>query len=90
MPQVKIATFNTEWMVSLFGGLWTTWVSPTIPHTFPGRSLGDIRLEPIEDVPALCERLAGVIKVETHAYESHYFGYMSKEARRSLDGLRRS
>ncbi len=62
MPQVKIATFNTEWMVSIFGGLWTTWVPPTIPNTFPGRSLGDIKLDPIEDVPALCERLAGVIK----------------------------
>jgi len=62
MSEIKIATFNIEWMVSLFGGRWTDWVSPTIPPTFPGRSLGGIRLEPIADVPALCQRIAGVIQ----------------------------
>lgn len=62
MPQIKVATFNCEWMVSIFGALWKNWVSPTIPDTFPGKRLGQINLEPIEDVPALCERIAGVIR----------------------------
>ena len=62
MPQIKIATFNCEWMMSIFGGLWTDWIPPTIPDTFPGKHLGPIHLEPIEDVPALCERIAGVIR----------------------------
>jgi endonuclease/exonuclease/phosphatase family metal-dependent hydrolase len=61
MPQLKIATFNIEWMISIFGGAWTTW-DGTIPATFPGKSLGGIRLAKIEDVPALCDRIAGVIK----------------------------
>jgi endonuclease/exonuclease/phosphatase family metal-dependent hydrolase len=61
MAQLKIATFNIEWMISLFGGAWSQW-DGTIPSTFPGKSLGGIRLAPIEDVPALCERIAGVIK----------------------------
>ena len=62
MAQIKLATFNCEWMVSIFGGLWRPWVFPTIPDSFPGRSLGDIELEPIEDIPALCERIAAVIR----------------------------
>lgn len=61
MPQLKIATFNIEWMISLFGGTWTNW-DGTIPATFPGKSLGGIKLAKIEDVPALCNRIAGVIK----------------------------
>lgn len=61
MAQLKIATFNIEWMISLFGGVWTQW-DGTIPATFPGKSLGGIRLAPIADVPALCERIAGVIR----------------------------
>ncbi len=61
MPKVKIATFNVEWMVSVFGGDWKKW-DGTIPDSFPGKSLGGIKLDPIADVPALCERIAGVIK----------------------------
>ncbi|WBU64144.1 endonuclease/exonuclease/phosphatase family protein [Paracoccus aerodenitrificans] len=61
MPQTKIATFNIEWMYSIFGGEWTT-RDGTIPDSFPGKRLGTIELEPIEDVRALCERIAGVIK----------------------------
>ncbi len=61
MARIKIATFNIEWMISLFGGDWSAW-NGTIPDTFPGKSLGGIRLAPIADVPALCRRIAGVIK----------------------------
>ena len=61
MAKIRIATFNVEWMVSLFGGIWNDW-DGTIPDSFPGKSLGGIRLEPIDDVPALCQRIAGVIR----------------------------
>jgi endonuclease/exonuclease/phosphatase family metal-dependent hydrolase len=61
MEQLKIATFNLEWMISVFGGKWKEW-DGTIPDRFPGKKLGPIRLEPIENVPALCERIAGLIK----------------------------
>jgi endonuclease/exonuclease/phosphatase family metal-dependent hydrolase len=61
MPELKIATFNLEWMVSVFGGRWKDW-DGTIPASFPGRKLGDLRLEPIEDVSALSGRIAGVIR----------------------------
>lgn len=62
MSEIKIATFNVEWMVSIFGGRWTNWQAPTIPASFPGRKIGDIELEPIDDVHGLCRRLAGVIQ----------------------------
>jgi endonuclease/exonuclease/phosphatase family metal-dependent hydrolase len=62
MSQLKIATWNTEWMVSIFGGLWKEWQSPFIPDTFKGKTLGTMRLDPIADVPGLCQRMAGVIK----------------------------
>ncbi len=61
MASIKIATFNVEWMVALFNGDWNNW-DGTIPASFPGKSLGGIRLDKIDDVPALCERIAGVIK----------------------------
>jgi endonuclease/exonuclease/phosphatase family metal-dependent hydrolase len=61
MPKLKIATFNVEWMISIFGGVWKAW-DGTIPATFPGKSLGGIKLAPIQDVPGLCKRIAGVIK----------------------------
>lgn len=60
MALLKIATFNIEWMVSVFGGRWTDW-DGSIPPAFPGRTLGGVRLAPIADVPALCRRIAGVI-----------------------------
>lgn len=62
MGQIKIATFNAEWMASLFGAVWLAWQPPNIPTTFPGKKLGDIELEPIEDVHGLCRRIAGVIR----------------------------
>lgn len=62
MSEIKLATFNVEWMVSIFGGRWTNWQAPTIPVSFPGRKIGDIELEPITDVHGLCRRLAGVIQ----------------------------
>jgi endonuclease/exonuclease/phosphatase family metal-dependent hydrolase len=61
MPTLKVATWNIEWMVGLFGGRWKDW-DGTIPPRFNGRTLGDIRLDPIEDVPDLCARVAGVIR----------------------------
>ncbi len=61
MPRLKVATWNIEWMVGLFGGRWKDW-DGTIPDRFGGRKLGEIRLDPIEDVPALCARVAGVIR----------------------------
>lgn len=61
MAKLKIATFNAEWMISIFGGVWKTW-NKTIPNTFPGKKLGGITLAPIQDVPGLCKRIAGVIK----------------------------
>lgn len=57
---VRITTFNIEWMVSIFGGRWADW-DGTIPDSFAGRSLGDIRLEEIPDVPGLVARITGVI-----------------------------
>lgn len=61
MPALKLTTFNIEWMISVFGGAWTTW-DGTIPASFPGKSLGGAKLAKIDDVPALCRRIAGVIK----------------------------
>lgn len=62
MSQVKVATFNVEWLVSAFGALWKDWQAPGIPAMFPGKKLGDLKLEPIADVPGLLTRLAGVIQ----------------------------
>lgn len=61
MPQLKIATFNIEWMISVFNGEWKSW-DGTIRDSFAGKKLGGIKLAPIEDVPELCKRIAGVIK----------------------------
>ena len=62
MPQLKIATFNIEWMVLAFGGKWTGWQPGTIPASFPGGSVGGVRHGPIGDVHAMCRRIAGVIQ----------------------------
>ena len=59
MPQLKVATFNVEWMVSIFGGQWKHW-NGKIPTSFPGQK-GPIRLAAIKDVPELCRRIAGLI-----------------------------
>ena len=60
MPELKLATWNIEWMISIFGGTWNQW-DGTIPQTYPGGSFGGIQLAKIDDVPALCGRIAGVI-----------------------------
>jgi endonuclease/exonuclease/phosphatase family metal-dependent hydrolase len=57
MPQLKVATFNVEWMISLF-----VEKQPKLRATFPGKQLGPIRLAPIADVPGLANRIAGVIR----------------------------
>jgi len=60
---IKIATFNVEWMVSVFNGRWADWTNDIgIPASFSGRRLGTITLEPIDDVHGLCERVAGTIR----------------------------
>jgi hypothetical protein len=61
MPSIKIATWNVEWMVAVFNGDWKQW-DGTIHDSFAGKSLGGIKLDKIDDVPALCERIAGVIR----------------------------
>lgn len=60
MANVKIATFNIEWMFSIFNGDWTDW-DGTIPNAFSGKNLGPIKLEPVEDVKELCKRIADTI-----------------------------
>jgi endonuclease/exonuclease/phosphatase family metal-dependent hydrolase len=60
MPKLKIATFNAEWMFAIFGGEWKNW-DGTIPNSFKGKSLGGIKLPRINDVPGLCNRIAGMI-----------------------------
>ncbi|MDJ0855174.1 MAG: hypothetical protein QNI88_08195 [Desulfobacterales bacterium] len=61
MTELKIATFNCQWMISIFNGDWNQW-DGTIRPSFDGKRLGVIRLEAIPDVPALCERIAGTIQ----------------------------
>lgn len=61
MARLKLLTFNIEWMYAIFGGVWKQW-NGTIPTAFPGKNMGPIKLAPIGDVPALCRRIAGVIK----------------------------
>lgn len=64
MGQVKIATFNAEWMLALFGAPRdAAWLAdPRIPDSFAGAKRGSIRFAAIPDVPALCRRIAGTIR----------------------------
>ncbi|MGD0724342.1 MAG: hypothetical protein ABSB63_02140 [Spirochaetia bacterium] len=61
MNKIKVATFNAEWMTSIFGGKSTEW-DGTIHQSFPGRKIGPITLAPIGNVPNLCKRIASVIQ----------------------------
>jgi hypothetical protein len=61
MGQIKIASFNAEWMFGIFSLEWP-WTSGTIHNSFPGGSWQGINLEAIEDIPQLCGRIAGVIQ----------------------------
>lgn len=63
MPQIKIATFNTEWMILLFGGQWSKWKSPEMPTSHAGGRVGYNPSTPkINDCDALAKRLALVIR----------------------------
>jgi len=64
MGSLKIATFNAEWMISLFGlRKDADWLAqPQIPNSFAGGKRGEIVFEAIPDVPALCRRIAGTIQ----------------------------
>jgi hypothetical protein len=57
VPELKLMTFNVEWMISLL-----VQDKARLLASFPGKSLGPIRLAPIADVPALARRIAGVIE----------------------------
>lgn len=65
---LKLATFNIEWMVSVFNGQWKNWTPDIgIPATFPGKNLGLITLERIANVPELCQRIAGtILELDAH------------------------
>ena len=66
MSNIKIATFNVEWMFSIFNGDWNDW-DGTIRNSFPGKNLGPISLESIEDIPELCQRIVGTInEIDAH------------------------
>lgn len=63
MPGIKIATFNTEWMILLFGGKWGQWQSPDMPSSHAGGRVGYNPSTPkITDCPALARRLARVMR----------------------------
>jgi endonuclease/exonuclease/phosphatase family metal-dependent hydrolase len=61
MGNLKVATFNVEWMTIIFGAEWKNW-NGAIPTTFPGKKLGQIKLPKVDDVIGLCKRIAGVIE----------------------------
>lgn len=62
MARIKLATFNAEWMWSLFGATANSSWDGEIPAAFPGATKGVLRLAPIADVPRLCRRIAGTLK----------------------------
>lgn len=64
MGTIKLATFNIEWMIALFGlAKDADWLAqPAIPRKFSGGSRGNIRFDAIPDVPALCKRIARTIR----------------------------
>lgn len=64
MSQLKLCTYNLEWMTSFFGARRDAdWLAaPVIPDSFPGKSAGGIKLSPINDIPGLCRRIAAGIE----------------------------
>lgn len=64
MEQLKVCTFNIEWMTSFFGARKDAdWLADrTIPKSFPGKSAGGIKLSPIADIRGLCQRIAAGIQ----------------------------
>lgn len=64
MSQLKLCTYNIEWMTSFFGARRDAdWLAdPVIPDAFPGKSAGGIKLSPIQDISGLCRRIAAGIE----------------------------
>jgi hypothetical protein len=64
MGQLKVCTYNLEWMTSFFGaGKDADWLAnPKIPASFAGKSAGGINLAPIADVHDLGQRIAAGIQ----------------------------
>lgn len=66
MSQLKVCTYNLEWMTSFFGARAdAAWLANrVIPHSFPGKTIGSgsIRLSPVADIHGLCERIASGIR----------------------------
>jgi hypothetical protein len=64
MGQLKVCTFNIEWMLSIFGAKTdSAWLAdPKIPTTFAGATRGGIKLSRIADLPDLCRRIGNVIE----------------------------
>lgn len=64
MGAIKLATFNVEWMIALFGlPRDEAWLAqPQIPDRFAGGRRGGVRFAAIADVPALCRRIAATIR----------------------------
>jgi hypothetical protein len=64
MGQLKLCTYNLEWMTAFFGaGKDATWLAnPVIPASFAGKDAGGIKLAAIADVPGLCQRIAAGIR----------------------------
>lgn len=62
MTQIKLATFNVEWLVLAFtAGGWTNW-DGNLLAAYPGGSLGGGRHGAIPNVDAMCRRIAGTIQ----------------------------
>jgi len=53
--ELKVTTFNAEWMYSFFEK-----DKAILLDEFPGGRLGNIPLEPIEDVKGLCKRIGSM------------------------------
>lgn len=64
MAQLKLCTYNLEWMTSFFGARKDAdWLADrVIPPSFPGKNAGGIKLRPIADVHGLCQRIAAGIQ----------------------------
>ncbi|KPK71148.1 hypothetical protein AMJ87_07625 [candidate division WOR_3 bacterium SM23_60] len=57
MPDLKLTTFNAEWMYPFFEKR-----KAKILESFPGAKLGPIKLEPIAKVKGLCNRMGKMIR----------------------------
>lgn len=64
MSQLRVCTYNLEWMTSFFGARRDAdWLADrVIPSSFPGKDAGSIKLSPIADIHGLCVRIAAGIQ----------------------------